>query len=529
MTAAPPRPPTRFALVGAFIRLRWLLLASSLRSRGTERLGAAVVTMAALFAGTIGFVTLAVAGPLTDDPLELITMVTLGITVASVGLGVVTGVSRPIDLRVLAVEPISNGSRAIGLLAATAAGPAGLATMAIGAGAVVGLAGGAASLPVLVAAVLLWMLILLLAARTATEMLTMLVRRAPRTGHLVVGLAALGLYGLIQLGPAMLAGLRPDERERLVELAGWTPVGQLARAMTVDAPAASSLGVGALTVALLAAVHLTAAGRAGHDAGSGQVAHRGGSRRVPLIERLAGPGPVGAVARRRLQVRFRRPRAALEAVAAAGIGMAAILAPVVVNGGSRAVLLGGAVHLAVLLVAGNSFGNEGSAVVDDLVAGGPRLLVAGTVRSTLLITAPLGVLGPLAAVAIAGAWHLLPAGWLVALGALLSGTGGAMVQSVLVPIPYPETDDPFANGESGRALASGLALLAVLATLAVAMSPVLVALWWATSAGSTLAVTVAAGASVGAGWLLCRAGTELAVRWLERETPAFAAALVPAR
>ena len=36
--------------------------------------------MAALFAGTIGFVTLAVAGPLTDDPLELITMVTLGIT-----------------------------------------------------------------------------------------------------------------------------------------------------------------------------------------------------------------------------------------------------------------------------------------------------------------------------------------------------------------------------------------------------------------------------------------------------------------
>lgn len=524
---------TTLAVIRAFARLRWRLLASSLAGRGTERLGATAVTAVATASGTIGFTALAIAGPRVDDPATLMTAVMVGITIGAVGLGIVTGVSRPIDPRVIAVEPLSLGDRSIGLLVATAVGPPGLAAVAIGAGAVVGLVRGPLSMLTLVPAVVLWLLVLLLAARTSTELLTLLVRRAPRAGYVLVGLAGLGLWTLVQLGPAVLAGMSATERARLAELAAWTPVGQLAVAMTADAPGAAilPLGIGALTVVLLAGLHLGAVHRSGTDAGVGPDRRPTRSRTVPLADRLVGRGAVGAVTRRQIKVRFRRPRTALETVAAAGIGMAAVLAPIALRDdpAGGAVLLGGAVHLAVLLVAGNSFGNEGPAVVHDLVAGGPRLLVAGTVRSTVVITAPLAVLGPLAAAALTGAWHLLPAGWLVAAGALLAGAGGAVVQSVLVPIPLPEGDDPFATGESGRNLAAGLAMLGVLVVLAVAMSPIVLALMWATSAGATATITGLTAAGVVAGWGLCRVGSELAVRRLERATPAFVTALAPAR
>lgn len=526
---------TTGAIVGSFARLRWRLLSSSLGATGTERLGALAITGAAMFTGTVGFTALIVAGPRVDDPVALMTTITIGLTLGALGLGTVTGVSRPIDPRVLAVEPLSVAQRTVGLLTATAVGPSGLAALAIGAGAVVGLGRGPSSIPVITTAVALWLLILLLSARTATELLAALLRRAPRTGYAIVVITAIGLYTLVQLGPALLAGLRPEERARLVELAGRTPIGQLARVMGggTDGPAttALALGIGVLSVIALTAVHLAIVHRSGTDAGGRTSDHRPSRDTVAVLDRLVGRGPVGVMARRRIQIRFRRPRTALETVAAAGIGMAAVLAPIALRDdpGASTVLLGGAVQLAVLLVAGNSFGNEGPAVVHDLVAGGPRRLIAGTIRSTVILGAPLAVLGPLVAAAITGAWQLLPAGWLVATGALLAGAGGAVVQSVFVPIPLPESDDPFASGESGRTLVAAIAMLVVLVALAIPMAPILVLLMWAASSGATMAVSAAAAASILAGWGLCRAGAELAGRRLELHTPAFVTALTPSR
>ncbi len=58
--------------------------------------------------------------------------------------------------------------------------------------------------------------------------------------------------------------------------------------------------------------------------------------------------------------RFRTPRTALETFTGAGVGMAAVLVPTLVrdDAGSGAVLVGGAVQLAVLFMSGNSFGTR---------------------------------------------------------------------------------------------------------------------------------------------------------------------------
>ena len=84
-----------------------------------------------------------------------------------------------------------------------------------------------------------------------------------------------------------------------------------------------------------------------------------------LVRRACGPGAVGALAWRSIVVRFRTPRTALEAFTGAGVGLAAVLVPTLTRDtvGSGAVLVGGAVQLAVLFMSGNSFGSDGPPLV----------------------------------------------------------------------------------------------------------------------------------------------------------------------
>ena len=93
--------------------------------------------------------------------------------------------------------------------------------------------------------------------------------------------------------------------------------------------------------------------------------------------------------------------------------------------GSGAVLVGGAIQLAVLFMSGNSFGSDGPPVTHELLAGaGPSMLARGKARSIAIVAAPLVVIGPVLAAAITREWGYLAAGLVVGVGALLAGTGG---------------------------------------------------------------------------------------------------------
>ena len=251
-----------------------------------------------------------------------------------------------------------------------------------------------------------------------------------------------------------------------------------------------------------------------------------------LTRRACAGGAQGAIAWRSLLTRFRTPRTALETFTGAGVGLAAVLVPTLTRDtvGSGAVLVGGAIQLAVLFMSGNSFGTDGPAVTHELLAGAELSdIIQGKARSIAIVAAPLALFGPLLAAWISGEWTFLAAGLGVGAGALLAGTGAAIVQSALVPIAVPETDNPFASGESGKGMLAALLLCVVLAALALATLPVALALIWATDTGSTALVTFYGALTVAAGWLVLQVGIRIATARLGGHEPEFVTAVTPSR
>ena len=251
-----------------------------------------------------------------------------------------------------------------------------------------------------------------------------------------------------------------------------------------------------------------------------------------IVRRACGSGGAGAIAWRSILTRFRTPRTALETFTGAGVGLAAVLVPTLLRDapGGGAVLVGGAIQLAVLFMSGNSFGSDGPALTNELLAGaGPSMLARGKARSIAVVAAPLVVIGPVLAAAITQEWEYLPAGVLVGGGALLAGAGGAIVQSTIVPVAIPDTDNPFAGGETGRGMMAALLLGAVLLTLAVVTLPVALALLWANARGSVELVTVFGAATVAIGWAVMRGGVAFSAGRLTRRGPEFITAITPSR
>lgn len=518
-----------------FVRLRWRLLRGSIRHGGAEQVGAIVSTVASAVIGLGVGAAVLVAGRSTDQPVELAVVFCSLALLAATGFGIVAGISQPIDPRVVAAEPLSERDRNVGLLAAAAFGPPGLAGAAIGVGLAAGMVRRAADVPVIVLAVLSWLAALLLVARTATNLLALLANRFPRAGQLVVGLAGLGFYGLFQFVPALLVRLDDDGRARLADVLAWTPPGQLGRAISGDGGVWWHLIAGSLWLPVLVVtfawtareLSMSVRRAGGLDAGDAA------STFVGRLARIAcGRGERGVVAWRSLLVRFRSPRTALETFTGAGVGMAAVLVPVLVRdeAGSGAVLVGGAVQLAVLFMAGNSFGTDGPALTHELLTGvGVETVVAGKARSIAIVAAPLAVIGPLLAAGVTGEWEFLAAGFGVGLGGLLAGTGAAVVQSAYVPIAIPESDNPFAGGESGKGIVAALLLALVLATLALITVPIALALLWASDRGRADLVTAFAVATIAVGYALMRLGIAVATRRVRRREPEFVAAVTPAR
>ncbi len=531
-----------------FARLRWRLLRGALRDGGAQKFAVVIGFASALFGGlTIGAV-LAVAGQRSDDSTSIFVLATTGLTIVVVMLGVIAGVSQPVDPRVLAAEPVSERRLGSGLLAATAVGPPALSAILVGIGLFIGALRGPASVLPVALAVGAFLLTLLFISRAAINALGLFATRYPRSGQLVVGLSALIFYGTFQFVPRVIGELDDGDRDRLTGAVAWSPPGQLGRALATagDEPlrAIGHTVLGSLwliplglvfvwtTQQLLVSVKGSATHQrrqAGTRAGRGDGAAR---RRRRLVRRLCGTGPVGSIAWRGLLTRVRTPRSALETVTGAGVGLAIVLVPTLTRDGvgAGAVLVGGAVQLAVLFMAGNCFGSDGPALANELLTGvDAGVVVRGKARSVIVVASPLAIIGPLIAAGLTSEWRFLPAGLLVGAGGLFAGAGAAILQSTLMPIAVPEGDNPLAGGESGKGCLGALILGGLLTTLAVLTLPIALALLWALDRGSLPLVTAFAAATLGAGLMVLRIGTGHATSTWRRREPELYAAVIPAR
>jgi hypothetical protein len=537
-----------------FARLRWRLLRGVFRGEGAQKFATILGFISALLVGLGIGIALAVAGRQSADSESIFVLATVALAAVVVMIGVVAGVTQPVDPRVLAAEPISERQLGIGLLTATAVGPPGLSAVLIGIGLVVGAVRDPVSALPVGLAVVGFLLTLLLISRSTINALGLFATRFPRVGQIVVGLSALVFYGAFQVVPRLVGDIDADERDHLARVLAWTPPGQLGRALGTagDDPVVAighvMLGsvwlvpLGMLfvwtTQRLLVSVKgATAPGRRERRGSPGVVVdgptvQRAEHLRPNVIRRLCGAGAQGAVAWRGLLTRMRTPRSALETFIGAGIGLAIVLVPTLTRDGigAGAVLVGGAVQLTVLFMAGNCFGSDGPALANELLTGvDPGVLVRGKARSVLIAAGPVAVIGPLVAAGVTAEWKFLPAGLLVGAGGLFAGTGAAVVQSTVVPIAIPEGDNPLASGDSGKGCLAGLILGALMTMLALVTLPIALALFWALNRESLLLVTLCSVATVGVGLLVFHLGVGYATSTWRTKEPELYAAVIPAR
>ena len=537
-------------LIRSFVALRWRLLRGSLRGKGTEKVGVIVSTIASALLGVGIGLAVAAGGRSVADDENLFVLFCVLVAGAMLGISVVTGVTQPVDPRVIAAEPLSDRDRALGLLVSAASGPPGLSGCLIGIGLTVGATRGAATMVIVVPTVLAWLATLLLLTRTATNTLGLVSNRFPRTGQVIVGLSGLVFYGAFQVVPAVLGNLDRGDRDQIARVLSINPVGQLGRALGAAdesmIAAAGHLALGVLWLPVLAAAFqsttqaLTMSTRHGPHSATSSLPTSTALASVPtilttvrkIVRRACGAGGAGAIAWRSILTRFRTPRTALETFTGAGVGLAAVLVPTLLRDapGGGAMLVGGAIQLAILFISGNTFGSDGPALANELVAGaGPSMLAIGKTRSIAIAAAPLVVIGPVLAAAITQEWKYLPAGVMVGVGGLLAGSGGAIVQSTIVPVAIPETDNPFAAGETGRGMMAALLLGAVLLALAVVTLPVALALLWANARGSLPLVTLFGAGTMAIGWAVMRGGIAFSTWRLTRRGPEFITAITPSR
>ena len=526
-------------LVRTFVRLRWRLLRGAIRHGGAEQVGAVASLVASAVIGLTGAVAAYTAGRTSEHADELSVIFCTVFVICILGFGVVAGIAQPVDPRVLAPEALTDRQKAVGLLSSSAFGPPGLAGIAITAGIVAGMTTDLGALPITVLAGASWLLSLLLVARTATNLLALLHSRFPRLGQMTAGLFGLLFYGAFQFVPMVVQRLDSNDRTHIANGLALTPPGQIGRAFgdAADAPGTAILHLvlGSAWLPLLWAAFMSSAIRLSlstRPSGGLDTADAQRSNLGRLARRACGSGVSGAIAWRSLLTRFRTPRTALETFTGAGVGLAAVLVPTLTRdtAGSGAVLVGGAVQLAVLFMSGNSFGSDGPPVTHELLAGADLSdLIAGKARSIAIVAAPLALIGPVVAASITGEWRFFVAGLGVGVGALLAGTGAAVVQSALVPIAIPESDNPFASGESGKGMIAALLLCVVLGALALATLPVALALIWAIDTGSTALVTVYGALTVAVGWVLMQVGIKVATARLGGHEPEFITAVTPSR
>ncbi|MCO5322223.1 MAG: hypothetical protein M9922_12590 [Microthrixaceae bacterium] len=537
MTRNRPGIGIRGAIV-QFASLKWHVLLGGLRRSNQSRVQVLSAVVASLLLGGFLLILLGAIGrnaPIADDLL----IVFLPVAVVGVGLlSAATGVESTIDPRILATEPLSAWQLGIGMLTTAIIGPPALLAVLTGIGVLLGWGqGGTTHLVVTVVALFGWWASLLLLSRTLANALgAVATTRFRQFAHAGATLASLGALFVTQLLAANPDAWNEQRWENLAEIARWTPPGQLGVAITGDAPLGTSLwhlalGFSWLPLLLLSTVGATRRLSLSSPRPGGGVRRR--ARRSPLWIPSGGRsgGPIPAIATRTIMTKVRTPRQAVNTITALAVGGAVyFLAPLlgtVVD--SRLVIMGGALHFAVLFDGNNAFGMDGPAMWTEVTAGADgRTLVWGKVRSSLMVMTIPGLLLPVGLAAVTGGWRWIPAGWLVAAGSIAAAAGVAVVSAVFAPFALPDSPNPLAGGDTGQGCLAGMMLAACVTALAVVTAPVALGIYLA-SERSAVAAALAALAAPVFGALTLWGSVQLAVWRVQGAEAELAQKVTPAR
>ena len=194
MAVLTPTPPvdalSTTQTIELFARLRWRLLRGALRHGGAQRVAVVIGMIASVIAGLVSGLTLAVYGQRADFPGPILVIAPVAMIVAIVALSIITGVTQPIDPRIVATEPLTDRQLAIGMLTASAFGPPGLAASLVGVGLYLGSLRGLSTVISAALAAISFLLTLLLVSRATVNLLGLLANRYPRLAQVMIGLVS---------------------------------------------------------------------------------------------------------------------------------------------------------------------------------------------------------------------------------------------------------------------------------------------------------------------------------------------------
>ncbi|MEV7803946.1 hypothetical protein AB0O28_13440 [Microbispora sp. NPDC088329] len=480
-----------------FVRLKLSLVRGGLRGETGKQVGFIFSLGLAFLAAVAGFGLLSL---IRFAPSAVaLDLVSAAFAVFAVGWIVVPltafGLDETLDPARLALFPLTTRQLATGMLAASAAGPWPIASLAALFGGVVALAHGPGGVLLGVPAVVLQFAFCLTVSRLVTTALSGVLRT--RRGRDLLAVAAIFVVLLVQVPNLLInRGLSGDPTRILAsvgEVLRWTPPGLAAHAIADGGLAGvAELIVVAVAVVVLGWLWIAALRYAlvrpdSSSQGGGSVRRSG---RVPL-GRFLPDGMLGAVVAKELKYAAREPRGRVNWITALVVTLIITLSMQGRDGGAGPGSVIGPACLAAVMIglqAANSFGIDGRSLWMNAVAfSTPRDVrtdLAGRHLSMAVIGVPLLALVSVIAALLAGdaLWALaaVPVAW----GVLGVAMGVGALTSVTAPYTYPDRLNAFsgaAPGQGGQAFGASLATMVATGVLALpVVVPVLLGLtWWA--------------------------------------------------
>jgi ABC-2 type transport system permease protein len=426
------------ALFGAGMAIGAFVALAAARGHGRLPQDLAVLLFTVL---VTGWVVLPILTFGSDDLLDPARLALLPLTtvqfITVMGVGAVIGVA-----------PVATAVAALGLLPATANGPA-------------------EGLVALLSVVLL-LALCISASRACTSALSGLLR-SRRGRDVGVALTAVVALGFQLVNPFVQVALRnggvgQDVLAGLADPLRWTPPGLLATAASRPWPLAiGSLLVNVLVIGLLLLIWERSVRRSLERAEiSGSSRRRSTSlepRRVPVLT-----GRAGAVMAKDLRYLMREPRRLVTALTGALLPvLAVVLGPVAVTGARPpAGLVFAVCGIGMLsgLSGANRFGLDGTAtwvlISSATDSRDARRDLLGSDVAAAVITVPvILVIGGVLAV-VTGGWEYLAPALGLALALFAVSLGAADVLSVRAPFAVPQSQNAFSGGGTGQGCTAGL-------------------------------------------------------------------------
>jgi ABC-2 type transport system permease protein len=474
--------PSPWRVARLFARLRWRLIRSSFRGRGSAALPGIFSLIAALaFAILLTASGVASGSANFSDARAAVTLVGAIFALGALLMPVVLlGIDDSLSAQRLVTFPLTTIDRMAGWTMATAVSPYGLAVVAGVVGLLIGrVRSGAGAVVALAAAVIVIVTLAMLNRLLVTALAPLMSgRRGRDIGVMVAALLGMSGWVLSQLGQAV-SGVSRSRLYGIANITRWFPVASGTRAIVEagagqHAAAASSTAVAAFGLCVVASLWRVAVTRldGGLNRGDASTKVQAGASIFRGVKSRLPRTVAGAVAARELTYAARDPKWRVSILSSLVVGT--VLPIVNVVGGRRTpdlTMFGAFSGLLGALATFNIVGFEGRSLWIHLLSGvTPRDYLRGKALAIVSLFLPAAALNVVVLAAITSGWRYLPAGVVLAAGALAAGVGLGVVASVVAPLPPAEGTNPFAVA-SGRGCATGLLSMVAIVALAIVQLP----------------------------------------------------------